>query len=157
MRPIARKTFPRKSIHTEISPLRFAPVEMTKGKTVLPERVVAEWKPLCITLGGLKPILFSNYSLWKHRLPLCHLDRSEAQWRDLRFSGPLVEMFFDRVKRMLCLGNAPITAACQSLPDIHSGSRSCRRSPGYAPTTTFPGHRDIYPVRLRLSGKMQLW
>ena len=24
---------------------------------------------------------------WKHRLPLCHLDRSEAQWRDLRFSG----------------------------------------------------------------------
>ncbi len=27
--------------------------------------------------------------------PLCHPDRSEAEWRDLRFSGPLVEMFFD--------------------------------------------------------------
>ncbi|MEA3006563.1 MAG: hypothetical protein QOI94_1832, partial [Acidobacteriaceae bacterium] len=26
------KTFPRRSIHTEISPLRCAPVEMTKGK-----------------------------------------------------------------------------------------------------------------------------
>jgi hypothetical protein len=28
----ARKTFPRESIHTEISPLRYASVEMTKGK-----------------------------------------------------------------------------------------------------------------------------
>ena len=32
--------------------------------------------------------------LWKHRPPLCHLDRSAAQWRDLRFSGPFLEMFF---------------------------------------------------------------
>jgi hypothetical protein len=28
--------FPRKSIHTEISPLRCAPVEMTKGRGALP-------------------------------------------------------------------------------------------------------------------------
>ena len=28
--------------------------------------------------------------------PLCHPDRSAAQWRDLRFGGPFVEMFFDR-------------------------------------------------------------
>jgi hypothetical protein len=27
-------------------------------------------------------------------LPLCHLDRSAA-WRDLRFSGPFLEMFFN--------------------------------------------------------------
>jgi hypothetical protein len=26
----------------------------------------------------------------------CHPDRSEAQWRDLRFSGPFLGMFFDR-------------------------------------------------------------
>jgi hypothetical protein len=32
---IAGKTFPRKSIHTEISPLRCAPVEMTKGRVVM--------------------------------------------------------------------------------------------------------------------------
>jgi hypothetical protein len=38
----ARKTFSRRSIHTEISPLRYASVEMTKGRTVLPGRVVAE-------------------------------------------------------------------------------------------------------------------
>ena len=31
---------------------------------------------------------------WKRRPPLCHPDRSVAQWRDLQFSGPLVEMFF---------------------------------------------------------------
>jgi hypothetical protein len=37
-----RKTFPRESIHTEISPLRFASVEMTKGRAALPERELAE-------------------------------------------------------------------------------------------------------------------
>src|ERR1700728_822781 len=46
------KTFPGKSIHTEISPLRCAPVEMTKGRAVLPGTVVAEQEPLFITLGG---------------------------------------------------------------------------------------------------------
>jgi hypothetical protein len=28
--------------------------------------------------GDVKRLLFSNYSPWKHRPPLCHLDRSEA-------------------------------------------------------------------------------
>jgi hypothetical protein len=28
--------------------------------------------------------------------PLCHPDRSEAQWRDLLFYGPFLEIFFDR-------------------------------------------------------------
>jgi hypothetical protein len=36
----SRRTFPGKSIHTEISPLRFASVEMTKGSVALPENVV---------------------------------------------------------------------------------------------------------------------
>ena len=48
------------------------------------------------TQGDEKRLLFNNYSAWKHRPPLCHLDRSVAQWRDLRFSGPFLEMFFDR-------------------------------------------------------------
>jgi hypothetical protein len=30
-----RETFPRSSVHTEISPLRFAPVEMTKERVVV--------------------------------------------------------------------------------------------------------------------------
>ena len=29
------ETFPRKSLHTEISPLRYASVEMTKGRVVM--------------------------------------------------------------------------------------------------------------------------
>jgi hypothetical protein len=29
----------------------------------------------------------------KHCPSLCHLDRSVAQWRDLRFSGPFLEMY----------------------------------------------------------------
>jgi hypothetical protein len=40
--PLRRKTFPRRGIHTEISPLRCAPVEMTKGRAELPGREVAE-------------------------------------------------------------------------------------------------------------------
>ena len=51
-RNAGRMTFPRRSIHTEISPLRFASVEMTKGRAALPERVVAEVKRLFITLGA---------------------------------------------------------------------------------------------------------
>jgi hypothetical protein len=77
------KTFPRKSIHTDISPLRFSSVEMTKGRVVMvrsrglgvvkpqsstplrsgrddkgelvfPGRVVAEQEQFFITLGGPK-------------------------------------------------------------------------------------------------------
>ena len=37
--------------------------------------------------GDEKRVLFSNYTQWKRRPPLCHLDRSSegAEWRDLRF------------------------------------------------------------------------
>ena len=35
----------------QVSPLRCAPVEMTKGKAVLPGRIVAEQEPLFISLG----------------------------------------------------------------------------------------------------------
>jgi hypothetical protein len=35
-------------------------------------------------------------SRWKSHLSPCHPDRSAAQRRDLRFSGPFLEMFFDR-------------------------------------------------------------
>jgi hypothetical protein len=38
-------------------------------------------------------VLISYYSPRKHRPPLCHLDRSAAQWRDLRFDGPSLGMF----------------------------------------------------------------
>jgi hypothetical protein len=48
------------------------------------------------TQGDKKRLLFSNYCTWKHRPPLCHLDRSAAKWRDLRFSSPFLEMFFYR-------------------------------------------------------------
>jgi hypothetical protein len=50
---------------------------------------------LC-TQGDEKRLLFSHYSPWKHRPPLCHLDRSAAQWRDLRFSASSLEVFCDR-------------------------------------------------------------
>jgi hypothetical protein len=32
----SRSVFPREGLHTEISPLRYASVEMTKGRAVLP-------------------------------------------------------------------------------------------------------------------------
>ena len=48
-----RKTLPRGGPLTpQISPLRCAPVEMTKGRAALPATVVAEQDPFFITLGG---------------------------------------------------------------------------------------------------------
>src|SRR6202789_2936508 len=46
------------------------------------------------TQGDEKRLLFGNYCPWKHHPPLCHLDRSAAQWRDLRSSGPFLEIVF---------------------------------------------------------------
>jgi hypothetical protein len=59
-------------------------------------RVVAEREPFFIPTGarrsggtcGFPPLTAPGHD----RPPLCHLDRSEAQWRDLRFSGPFLEM-----------------------------------------------------------------
>jgi hypothetical protein len=38
-----------------------------------------------------------NCPQWKRRPPLCHPDRSVAEWRDLQFSRTLLEMFVDRI------------------------------------------------------------
>jgi hypothetical protein len=46
------------------------------------------------TQGAEKQLLSSNDSAWERRPPPCHPDRSEAQWRDLRFGGSPLEMFF---------------------------------------------------------------
>jgi hypothetical protein len=35
--------------------------------------------------------------MWPIPKQICHLDRSEAKWRDLQFCGPIPELFFDRV------------------------------------------------------------
>jgi hypothetical protein len=40
------KHFQEGTVEPQISPLRCAPVEMTKGRAVLPGRVVAEQKPI---------------------------------------------------------------------------------------------------------------
>src|ERR1700727_1633552 len=39
-------------------------------------------------------VLFSNYSCRKRGPPLCHLDRSAAYWRDLRFQRSLLGTMF---------------------------------------------------------------
>ena len=41
--------------------------------------------------GDEKRLTFSGAAI----PPPCHPDRSAAQWRDLRFGGPFLEMFFD--------------------------------------------------------------
>jgi hypothetical protein len=52
-----RKTFPRRSINTEISPLRCASVEMTKGRVTLPREAVAG--PRFSSPCGIKPMTSS--------------------------------------------------------------------------------------------------
>ena len=61
---------------------------------------------LSSTQGDEKRLLFSNHCRWRHRPPLCHLDRSAAKWRDLRFSGPFSGMFFDRAEVEMTKGRA---------------------------------------------------
>jgi hypothetical protein len=55
------KTSPRQSIHTEISPLRFASVEMTKGRVALYSALVTgkEDRPLM----GLRPVFIGPRTL----------------------------------------------------------------------------------------------
>jgi hypothetical protein len=52
---------------------------------------VAQWRDLLFTIRN-------SESEWKRYPPLCHPDRSVGEWRDLQFYGPLMEMFFDRVR-----------------------------------------------------------
>jgi hypothetical protein len=49
----------------------------------------AQWRDLLFIIHSIK---FE----WKRYPPLCHPDRSVAQWRDLQFRGPLLEMFLYR-------------------------------------------------------------
>jgi hypothetical protein len=51
------------------------------------------------TQGDEKPLLFSNNSLRRRHPSLCHLDRSEAQWRDLCVDAPSWECFSTEAQR----------------------------------------------------------
>ena len=44
-----------------------------------------------MTPGVRAAVMFSNHYSRKRNPPLCHIDRSAAQWRDLRFRGSLAE------------------------------------------------------------------
>jgi hypothetical protein len=48
------KHFQERTTKPQISPLRCASVEMTKGRAALPGRVDAEQEPFFITVGGLR-------------------------------------------------------------------------------------------------------
>jgi hypothetical protein len=111
-----RKHFQEMSVELQIPPLRFASVGMTKGEGSASIK--------CSPLGGPKAMENSRSSTfipteaksdggtcysfqpltnspWEHHSPLCHPDRSEAKWRDLQFSGHLLEMFFSRFSLLL--------------------------------------------------------
>ena len=105
------------------------PTQSLEVQLIFDRGVMGLWP----TQGDETRLLFSNDCRWRHRPPLCHLDRSVpgfptslllatttsaalciesrmqiinatdldrksggAQWRDLRFSGPFLEMFVDR-------------------------------------------------------------
>jgi hypothetical protein len=52
---LREKHFQERTAEPRISPLRYAPVEMTKGRAALPWRVVAKQKPIfIIALGPVK-------------------------------------------------------------------------------------------------------
>jgi hypothetical protein len=61
------------------------------------------------TQADEKRLLFRNYCPGKRCPPLCHLDRSAAQWRDLRFSGPFLEIFFFAERNVVTGSAVPST------------------------------------------------
>src|SRR3984957_14234154 len=77
------KHLQEKTVEPQISPLRCAPVEMTKGRAALPRIVVAKRRRF---LTGRATCNFCHLDICvgPNNPPLCHLDRSEAEWRDLR-------------------------------------------------------------------------
>jgi hypothetical protein len=66
-----RRTFPRRDIHTEISPLRCAPVEMTKGRAVV-VRSRVQGSAGIFRRQPMQPVL-QDQPLW--------LIRSHEEWR----------------------------------------------------------------------------
>jgi hypothetical protein len=87
------------------------------------------------TEGDEKRLVPATLSMESLLFP-CHPDRSEAERRDLRFRGPVVEMFFGRAKRIgeicgLLLVHPPALAPCAfQAPSRQEGSMERR----YAPT-----------------------
>jgi hypothetical protein len=83
---LGRKTSPGRGVNTEISPLRFAPVEMTRcGRTNTAFTMINVG---CHDSFGSEP---SRCPVEEQPFVIpqnCHLDRSEAEWRDLRFLSP---------------------------------------------------------------------
>src|SRR5580693_1071590 len=53
-------------------------------RSVVERSAVSAVLPWAGEVKAMKRVLFSNYCCRKRRPPLCHLDRSAAQWRDLR-------------------------------------------------------------------------
>jgi hypothetical protein len=75
----------------------------------------AQWRDLLFIIHSIK---FE----WKRYPPLCHPDRSVAQWRDLQFCGPLVEMFFSIPLKNRAPGSEPGVVA----PSCGCRMSSCR-------------------------------
>ncbi len=73
---LCRKHFQERAAEPQISPLRCASVEMTKGRVVLPSTVVAEQEQFFIALGGPKPMIPLSKNIPKKEHP--HRDLSTA-------------------------------------------------------------------------------
>jgi hypothetical protein len=53
-------------------------------------------------------LLFNNYRPWKRLTSLCHLDRSAAKWRDLRFQRTFPGNGFPTERPSLGQANLPL-------------------------------------------------
>src|ERR1700679_3941054 len=69
------------------------------------------------TQGDEKWVLFGNHTQWKHRPPVCHLDRSAAEWRDLCLNAFSWKCFSYRRSRLTNLGIEH--ASLDRIPMLH--------------------------------------
>jgi hypothetical protein len=85
---------------------------------------------------GMK--LLSNLTSTRVAASPCHPDRGEAQWRDLRFSGSPLGMFFDRPQRKGGTCGLAEVAALQLRPSASQAFRKVTALPFVISTEAYP-------------------
>src|SRR3984885_14517494 len=88
--------------------------------------------------GSAVPSIPMTNVEWERHPPLCHPDRSEAQWRDLQFRGPLLEMFSRNRSSSRYFGPSSLPlATCQPIIGLALACGFRVRFCKYAPCRAF--------------------
>jgi hypothetical protein len=158
--------FRRMKSELQISPLRSARDDkfIAPNKLVISTGGVMGLRP---TQGDEKRLLSEATLPWKHRPHLCHLDRSEAQWRDLCVDAPSWKCFStERIEGTRPIPFAPaMTQTSQGRLKITHEVKPCHAAPGqravsrnrYGPTIAVTASSQTAGSRPNPPGRSNGW